>query len=183
MLFYNTIPPQLAIVDGEIPGRSGSSQSLPGGNNLISNRSVPTDTLLPHIFYRDLSKAILWLTNTFGFREHYRYGDPVSGAQMHLGKAVIMLKQARSGIQSPTQLGYGTQSLTIFVDDVEAHFRKAKSAGAKVVEDLNETVYGELQYGAADLDGHHWLFSRHARDLRPDEWGAIIAEPALYPPR
>jgi uncharacterized glyoxalase superfamily protein PhnB len=66
---------------------------------------------------------------------------------------------------------------------VEAHFRKAKSAGAKIVEDFNETVYGELQYGAADLDGHHWLFSRHARDLRPDEWGAIIAEPALYPPR
>jgi uncharacterized glyoxalase superfamily protein PhnB len=44
------------------------------------------------------------------------------------------------------------------------------------VEDLHETVYGELQYGAFDLDGHHWLFSRHARDLRPDEWGATVVE-------
>ena len=40
-----------------------------------------------------------------------------------------------------------------------------------MVEDLHETVYGELQYAAWDLDGHHWLFSRHARDLSPDQWG------------
>jgi hypothetical protein len=54
-------------------------------------------------------------------------------------------------------------------------FRKAKSAGAKIVEDLNETCYGERQYGAEDFDGHHWLFSQHARDLGPDEWGAKVS--------
>jgi uncharacterized glyoxalase superfamily protein PhnB len=43
------------------------------------------------------------------------------------------------------------------------------------VEELNETFYGERQYGAEDLEGHHWLFSRHARDVSPDEWGATIA--------
>ena len=30
--------------------------------------------------------------------------------------------------------------------------------------------------GAIDLDGHRWLFSRHARDVSPAEWGATIAE-------
>lgn len=58
---------------------------------------------------------------------------------------------------------------------MDAHFRRSKSAGAKIVEDLHETEYGELQYGVEDLDGHHWLFSRHARDVSPDEWGATIA--------
>jgi len=24
--------------------------------------------------------------------------------------------------------------------------------------------------------GHHWLFSQHARDLSPDEWGAKVSE-------
>jgi uncharacterized glyoxalase superfamily protein PhnB len=141
---------------------------------MISNRSVPTDTVLPHVTYQDLSEAIAWLSRIFGFTEHYRYGDPVSGAQMYLGKAFIMIEKARERRASPAQLGYGTQSLTIFVEDVEAHFERAKSAGATIVEDLHETVYGELQYGAVDLDGHHWLFSRHARDLSPDEWGATI---------
>ena len=94
---------------------------------------------------------------------------------MHHGDAWIMLNSARPGRSSPAEVGRQTQSLTVFVDDVDAHFERAKSAGAKIVEDLHETVYGERQYGVEDLEGHHWLFSRHARDVSPDAWGAKIA--------
>jgi uncharacterized glyoxalase superfamily protein PhnB len=141
----------------------------------MKNRSVPTDTLLPHIVYQNVAEAIEWLAKTFGFTEHYRYGEPLSGAQMYLGDAWIMVTSARAWSASPAQLGHGTQMLTVFVDDVDAHFQRSKSAGAKIVEDLNETVYGERQYGVEDLDGHRWLFSRHARDVSPEEWGAKIA--------
>jgi len=75
----------------------------------------------------------------------------------------------------PAQLGASTQSLTVFVDDVDARFEKAKFAGARIVEELHETCYGERQYGVEDLDGHHRLFSRHARDVSPEEWGATVA--------
>jgi uncharacterized glyoxalase superfamily protein PhnB len=133
--------------------------------------------MLPHITYRDVTEALAWLATTFGFKEHYRYGDPVSGAQMYLGNVYIMLNGARPDVRSsPAELGQGTQSLTIFVDDVDAHYERTKAAGAKIVEELHETCYGERQYGVEDLDGHHWLFSRHARDVSPDEWGAIIAD-------
>jgi predicted enzyme related to lactoylglutathione lyase len=145
---------------------------------MIENRSVPPDTVLPHVMYQDLASAIAWLSRTFGFKEHYRYGESISGAQVHLGNAWIMVKQAGAGSSSPAKLGYGTQSLTVFVDDVEGHFRRAKAAGAKILEEPHETVYGEFQYAAEDLDGHHWLFSRHARDASPDEWGATVAESA-----
>ena|SRR3984893_8786740 len=143
------------------------------------NRSVPADTVLPHIFYQNVVAAIDWLSKTFSFVEHYRYGEPngaVSGALMHLGDAWIMVKAAKQNSLSPAQLGYGTQSLTIFVNDVDAHFRKVKSTGARIVEQLHETVYGELQYGVLDLDGHQWLFSQHAKDLSPDSWGAQLAD-------
>ena len=146
---------------------------------MIANRSVPTDTVLPHIVYRDVAEAIVWLTNTFGFAEHYRYGEPggpVSGAQVHLGNAWFMLERARERRASPASVGHGTQSLTIFVEDVEAHFQRAKAAGAKIVEQLHQTEYGELQYGVEDFEGHHWLFSRHARDVNPEEWGATVAK-------
>jgi uncharacterized glyoxalase superfamily protein PhnB len=83
--------------------------------------------------------------------------------------------RARPGCASPARLGYGTQSLTVFVESIEAHFERAKSAGAKLLENLHETVYGELQYAIEDLDGHPWLFSRHARDLSPEKWGAKVA--------
>lgn len=142
----------------------------------MTNRSVPTDVVLPHIFYLNIAEAIPWLTRAFGFTEHFRYGEPVQGAQMRLGRAWIMLAEAsRPGRSSPVQSGIRTQMLTIFAEDVDAHYARAKSAGAKIVEELNETIYGEYQYIVEDLEGHPWLFSKHARDVSPEEWGATIA--------
>ena len=145
---------------------------------MMKNRSVPTDLMLPHLTYQNVGSALVWLTKAFGFAEHYRYGgdgEQFDGAQMHLGDAWIMINNARPGRVSPAMAGHETQRLTVFVEDVDAHFERAKSAGAKIVEDLHETIYGERQYGAEDLEGHHWIFSRHARDVSPDEWGATIA--------
>ncbi|MGH7744623.1 MAG: VOC family protein [Candidatus Dormibacteria bacterium] len=144
---------------------------------MMENRSVPPDTILPHIVYQDLVGAIAWLGAAFGFREHYRYGAP-SGAQVHLGNAWMMLRQAREGSASPAKLGYATQSLTVFIEDVEAHYQRAKAAGAKIVEEPHTTEYGEFQYAAEDLERHHWLFARHAKDVSPDAWGATIVENA-----
>jgi uncharacterized glyoxalase superfamily protein PhnB len=144
---------------------------------MLKNRSVPADVILPHLTYANAAAAIEWLTRVFGFVEHYRYGAPddPNGAQLHLGEAWIMINGVRPGRSTPALLGCDTQSLTVFVEDVDAHFERAKAAGAKIVEDLHETEYGERQYGVQDLDGHHWLFSRHARDVSPEEWGATIA--------
>lgn len=110
-----------------------------------------------------MGEAIAWLTRALGFQEYYRYGDGPSGAQIWAGKAAIQVRQARNGQRSPRQLGHGTQSLTVFVDDVGEHYARAKAAGAKILEEPHETEYGEYQYAAEDLDGQHWLFSRHAR--------------------
>jgi uncharacterized glyoxalase superfamily protein PhnB len=144
----------------------------------MTNRSVPVDTVLPHIIYEDVADALAYLSATFGFTEHYRYGPPdgpASGAQMRLGRAVIMLKAARPDASTPRQLGRYTQSLTVFVDDVDDHYQRTRSAGGVIVEELHETCYGERQYGVEDFAGHHWLFSQHATDLSPADWGATLA--------
>jgi uncharacterized glyoxalase superfamily protein PhnB len=142
----------------------------------MKNRSVPVDTVVPHVAYQNVSEAVAWLTRVFGFREHFRYGEPgnPSGAQMFAGRACLMVHDAK-GHASPAQLGFGTQSLTIFVDDVEAQYERINAGGATIVEEPHETVYGEFQCAALDLDGHLWVFSRHARDLAPEDWGATLA--------
>ena len=140
---------------------------------------MPAEAVLPHLVYENVAEALIWLTKAFGFIESFRYGEPggpVQGAQMHLGSAWIMLGSVRPGRASPAQLGSRTQLLTVFVDDVDAHFNRAKSVGAKIVEELHETSYGERQYGVEDLEGHHWLFAKHVRDVSPADWGATIAE-------
>ncbi|HXY24922.1 MAG TPA: VOC family protein [Candidatus Acidoferrum sp.] len=149
---------------------------------MLKNRSVPADILLPHVIYQDVRQAIAWLTRVFGFRENYRYGNTggtVDGAQMCLGNAYIMVRGTHRDGSTPAKIGTYTQSLTVFVEDVDAHFRRAKSEGAKIVEELHETCYGERQYGVEDLDGHHWLFSQHAKDVNPADWGATITNPVL----
>jgi uncharacterized glyoxalase superfamily protein PhnB len=143
----------------------------------MRNRSVPVDVILPHVSYRNVAEAMVWLTRVFGFEEHYRYGvedGQVSGGDMHMGAAHVMVR-TRGGA-TPAELGFGTQSLTVFVEDVEAHYARAKAEGARIMEEPHETEYGEFQYAALDLDGHHWLFSRHARDVDPEEWGAVVAK-------
>lgn len=144
---------------------------------MVTNRSVPVDTVLPHISYARLEEAIQWLSAVFGFAEHYRYGDPVAGAQLHLGNAWVMVNSARLGQTSPMEAGCMTQYLTIFIEDVDGHFRRTQAAGARIVEEPHETIYGEYQYAAEDLERHRWLFSRHARDTNPSEWGATVANP------
>ena len=143
---------------------------------MTTNRSIPTNTILPHLVYRNVADAILWLSAHFGFTEHYRYGPPTQpqGAQIHLGGAYIMLESLRT---TPlTEPIMRLQYLTIFVEDVTAHYNKAKSLGCKIVEPLNETVYGERQYMVEDFEGHNWLFSQHIRDMNPSDWGAILFE-------
>lgn len=144
---------------------------------MLRNRSVPVDTLMPHVKYRNLPAAIDWLAATFGFVEHFRYGSPVSGAQVHLGNAWLMLSSGGEGYRNPAELGFGTQILSVFIEDVEAHYARTKASGARIAEALHETEYGELQYGVEDPEGHLWVFSRHARDVDPAEWGAIVTHP------
>jgi len=153
-------------------------RSLRYPGTIMRNLSVPSDTLVGHVVYEDLPRAIEFLCRAFGFREHFRYGPPDApkGAQLLLEGACIMVRTARAGSSSPARCGCMTQSLTVFVEGIDAHYEHAKAAdGVKIVEELHETEYGERQYGAVDLEGHHWLFAWHARDVAPQEWGAIVS--------
>src|ERR1700733_3471976 len=134
---------------------------------MTTNRSVAINTVLPHATYRNVAQASVWLAANFGFTEYYRYGPPdaPSGIMMYLSRAWVMLEAAGPNQKTAAELGYATQSLTVFVADVDAHYHKAQAAGGAIVENLHETAYEERQYGARDLGGHRWLFSTHARNV------------------
>ena len=76
-----------------------------------------------------------------------------------------MLKQAPPGRPTPDELGYGTQSLTIFVEDVEAHYRIAKAAGARILEEPHVTFLNEI-----GDDGKCAFLSKAAALLFPIDW-------------
>jgi len=46
------------------------------------------------------------------------------------------------------------------VADVGSHFEHAIKAGAKIIDELKETPFGQWRYGAEDPEGHQWYFAQ-----------------------
>jgi uncharacterized glyoxalase superfamily protein PhnB len=127
-------------------------------------------TIFPILRYTDARAAIRWLCATFGFVEMFSVpesGDVVRHAQLRLGTNLVMLGSVRpdDGMASPRALGgVATQALSVYVDDLDAHFERARSAGAEVAGPPKDTDFGAREYHVRDLEGHPWTFGTH----RPD---------------
>jgi uncharacterized glyoxalase superfamily protein PhnB len=126
----------------------------------------PQATVYPAISYNDPRAAIDFLTRAFGFEElMVTSGDngDIRHAELNLGPAVIMLGSSspEMGWASPRDLPAVNQTLYVAIDDVDAHYSRAKDAGAEITRDLNDTDYGSREYGAKDLEGHHWYFGTY----------------------
>jgi len=129
----------------------------------------------PYLYYEDVAAALAWLARAFGFRERLRMPGPdgsVMHAEMQLADGVVMMGRPGPDYRSPKRLGQVTQSLYVYVDDVNTHFRRAKDAGAKVIEEPADQFYGDRRYGAEDPEGHVWYFAQHVRDVSPEEMKA-----------
>ena len=128
--------------------------------------------ITPYLYYEDVAGALDWLARAFGFSERMRMPGPDGGvmhAEMELADGVIMLGCPGPEYRNPAHLGQGTQSLYVFVDDVDKHFEKAKDAGAKILEPPADQFYGDRRYGAEDPEGHAWFFATHVRDVAPED--------------
>jgi uncharacterized glyoxalase superfamily protein PhnB len=134
------------------------------------------------VHYSNAAKAIDWLCKAFGFEVQLRVdgeGGRIEHSQLTIGKGgdgLIMLgdKKAEnplhSSFRSPKELGgVTTQSLMVYVDDVDAHCVRAKEAGATIDKEPTTTDYGDdywtdRGYGAIDHEGHHWYFVQRLRN-------------------
>jgi uncharacterized glyoxalase superfamily protein PhnB len=120
--------------------------------------------ITPYLLYQDAGAAVEWLAKAFGLR---KTGDVFKGkdgrvnhASMTYGKAVLMLGSPGADFKGPRAIGHVTQNLYVDVGNVEEHYACAVEAGAKIIEEPNDTFYGARRYGAEDLEGHRWYFAQ-----------------------
>ncbi|MCI0415121.1 VOC family protein [bacterium] len=123
--------------------------------------------ITPYLYYQDVSTALKFLSKAFGFR---KFGRPMLGADgkvnhaaMKFGEDSIMMGYPGSKYQNPKRLGQATQTLYINVPDVVKHFQRARKAGAKILDELEDTFYGHRRYGAEDPEGHQWYFAQEIK--------------------
>lgn len=70
-----------------------------------------------------------------------------------------MMGTPGSDFRNPKHLGRSTQSLYVYVDDVDAHCARARAAGAEILEEPSDQPYGDRRHGARDPEGHRWYFA------------------------
>jgi uncharacterized glyoxalase superfamily protein PhnB len=136
---------------------------------MLSNRSIPRATVIPILAYPDVNRAAEWLCRAFEFTVRLRIGS--HRVQMNVGDGAVILRELRDN-EVGAQLGVG-HSVTIRVDDADAHYQRAKNYGAIIQEGPVTYPYGERQYSAQDLAGHSWTFSQSVADANPEEWGGV----------
>jgi len=67
-------------------------------------------------------------------------------------------------------------------EDIDAHCARARAAGAEIFRKPEGQFYGERLYGANDLEGHQWTFSRLIKSLSLEEMshaGGVTARDQL----
>ena len=129
--------------------------------------------IVPSLRYQDCRQAIDWLCAAFGFEEQLIVPSEDGGithAQLVCGMAMIMLGDGHRDDddpfgqlnKSPLQLdGYNTAGVYMIVEDVDAHYEKARAEGAAIVLDIVDQGYGGRGYTCKDLEGHLWSFGSY----------------------
>jgi uncharacterized glyoxalase superfamily protein PhnB len=135
-----------------------------------TNRSIPSATVIPVLVYPDVRAAVAWLSTAFGFVERVRIGED-HRSQMQVGDDGAMIVADVRHEQQPPQAGVVTHVLKVRVADVDAQCERARSHGARVVQEPIEYEYGERECTVEDLAGHRWQFTQTIRDVAPEEWG------------
>lgn len=79
---------------------------------------------------------------------------------MRLDGRQIMMGQGSTDwrMKSPGETKVATMGVFIYLADVDAHYERARAAGAEIVQVPHDESYGRT-YTARDLDGHPWFFT------------------------
>ena len=120
--------------------------------------------LIPVLTYQNIPAAHNFLVNAFGFSgggvSSDEKGMPIHG-EVSAGDATIWLHRvtAEHRLDSPLTSDVANAGLFVYVDDVDAHFERARIAGAVIDSPPVDQPYGQREYGARDPEGHRWWFA------------------------
>ena len=138
-----------------------------------------TPRLMPYLHYEDPAAALEFLTSAFGFEERFKMEGEDGGimhAEAQFADAVVMLGTPSGDYKNPKRLGgIPTQSIYMYVDDVDGHCERARAGGATIEREPEDQFYGDRNYSAVDPEGHLWFFATHVRDVSPEEMQAATS--------
>ncbi|HOB33122.1 MAG TPA: VOC family protein, partial [Verrucomicrobiota bacterium] len=130
-------------------------------------------TVTPYLVVQDAARAIDFYTKAFGAQEICRMpapdGKKVMHAEVQIGTSRVMLADEfpEGGWLAP-QNGTSPVTIHLYVEDADATFNQAVSAGAQVRMPLADTFWGDRFGTITDPFGHSWSIATHKEDLTPE---------------
>ena len=132
-------------------------------------------TITPHLTVRDANRAIEFYKDAFGaqvLNVAPGPGGKVLHAAIKIGDSIVMLNDEFpefGGQLGPSATAGSPVALHIYLDNVDAAFERAVSAGATVKMPLMDQFWGDRYGVVTDPFGHRWSLATHTRDMSPEE--------------
>jgi MerR family transcriptional regulator, thiopeptide resistance regulator len=119
---------------------------------------------IPLLVYDDIEAAHDFLVDVFGFRPGgvQRDGEGlVVHGEVTAGDVVLWLHRVspEHEMASPSTMDAQSGGLVVHVEDVDAHYKHARDAGARIDSEPTDQEYGQREYGVRDPEGHRWWFA------------------------
>jgi uncharacterized glyoxalase superfamily protein PhnB len=133
-------------------------------------------TVTPQLTLDNAAQAIEWYKKALGAEEVTRATGPdgqIMHAEIRVGDSLIMLNDAMGGGKGPKAMGGSPASLWLYVEDCDALFKRAVSAGGQVAPgpmgQLQDQFWGDRSGTFTDPHGYRWTIATHKEDLTPEE--------------
>jgi PhnB protein len=134
----------------------------------MSVKPIPDghSTVIPYLFIQRAAELIAFLIAAFDAREMYRSTMPdgrVMHAHLRIGDSSIMLGEA------PADRAGAPAMLYMYVEDVDAVYKRAIHAGATPMNEPADQFYGDRVGAVKDFAGNQWWIGTRKEDVPEDE--------------
>ena len=144
----------------------------------MATKPIPDgyEAAIPYLSVLNAAGAIEFYKRAFGAAGLSRMTGPdgrIGHAEIKIGKALIMLADEHPELdfRSPKSLGVARSPVGIhlYVDDVDAVYKRAIEAGATPLREPADQFYGDRNAQLQDPSGHVWYLSTHKEDISAEE--------------
>ena len=145
-------------------------------------------TITPSLTLDNAAQTIDWYQKALGAEEVSRSVGPdgkVMHAELKIGDSRFMMNDVMMGAKGPKAFGGSPASLWLYVDNSDALFNRAVSAGATVQMPMADQFWGDRAGAIADPAGYTWWIATRTEDLtraeidqRAQEFFKQMSQPA-----
>ncbi len=134
----------------------------------MATKSIPEGyhSITPSFCVDGAQEFINFLKDVFAAQDRFKMDGPggkVMHAELNIGDSAIMVSDVMP--QWPAK----SNSLYVYVDDVDATYQRALKAGATSVRVPENAFYGDRTSAVKDPFGNMWGIATHVEDVPPDE--------------